>query len=103
MKRSVIALAALATFSFASFGAQANLSQQEKSSVEVTLDDRKEIKYEELPEAVKVSFEDSQFSNWEVSKVHEVKQAEKIRYEITLSDGTQTGTIAYDKNGNMIG
>ncbi|MEK6478390.1 hypothetical protein WJR50_12680 [Catalinimonas sp. 4WD22] len=103
MKRSVIAIAALATFSFASIGAQATPDKQETSTAVVLKDDRKEIKYEELPEEVRTSFEDSQFSNWEVSKVHEVKEVDNTRYEITISDGTQSGTIAYDEDGNMIG
>lgn len=103
MKRSVIAIAALATFSFASVGAQAAPEKLESSTAVVMNDDRKEIKYEELPEEVRNSFEDSQFSNWEVSKVHEVKEVDSTRYEITISDGTQSGTIAYDEDGNMIG
>lgn len=102
MKRSIIAVAALATFSFASVGVQATPENSESTAV-ILKDDRKEIKYEDLPEKVRTSFEDSQFSNWEVSEVHEVEEVEATRYEITISDGTQKGTIAYNEDGEMIG
>ncbi len=103
MKRSVIALVALATFSFTTIGAQATPNTyQQAATLILVQDQKKEIKYEDLPEAVKTSFEDSQFSTWEVSKVNEVSGAGDTTYEITISDGTQEGTIRYDKEGNMI-
>jgi hypothetical protein len=101
MKQSIIAIAALATFFFTTIHVQATHNPQEASIV-IADDDRREIRYEELPEEVKTSFEDSQFNNWEVSKVYEVEEESFTIYEITISDGTQSGTITYDKDGNML-
>ncbi|WPP50370.1 hypothetical protein [Catalinimonas niigatensis] len=108
MKRKIIAVTALATFSFASIGANAipvNYGNDEAVVVKVK-DERKEIKYEELPEEVKNAFEESQYGEWEVSKVEEVEmeaeaQAEK-KYELTITDGSQSGILAFDESGKMV-
>lgn len=102
MKHSIIAVAALATFSFTTTYAQPTPADSQEALVIIADDDRREIKYEDLPEEVKVSFEDSQFSNWEISQVHEVEEENVTVYEITIADGTQTGTLTYDEDGNML-
>lgn len=108
MKRKIIAVAALATFSFASIGAHAlpfNHAYDDTTEI-VAKDDRKEIKYEDLPEEVRTAFEESQYSEWEVSEVHEVEaEAETdtaTQYELTITDGSQSGVLAFDEEGNMI-
>jgi len=101
MKRTIIALAALGTFSFASINTNATPVNQEATTVFVQ-DQRKEIKYEELPEAVKKTFEESQFAEWKVSKVEEVSTEEGKQYTLTLSDGAQEGTLTFDEEGNMV-
>lgn len=104
MKRRIIAVAALATFSFASIGANAhplNKINHETSDI-VAKADRKEIKYEELPEEVKTAFEESQYGEWEVSQVHEVEVSGETQYELTITDGSQSGILAFDQEGNMV-
>ena len=101
MKHTIIALAALGTFSFASIDTNATPVNQKASTVFVQ-DQRKEIKYEELPDAVKQAFEKSQFATWEISKVEEVTTEEGKQYALTLSDGTQEGTLTFDGEGNMV-
>ncbi|MDF9798172.1 hypothetical protein OKW21_003435 [Catalinimonas alkaloidigena] len=108
MKRRIIAVAALATFSFASVGAHALPINESDSKIEVVAKiDRKEIKYEDLPEEVKTAFEQSQYKEWEVSKVEEVEvDAETAeagtQYELTITDGSQSGILAFDEDGNMV-
>lgn len=104
MKRRIIAVAALATFSFASIGANAlPLNGVDNNKIEVPVKaDRKEIKYEDLPEEVKTAFEDSQYGEWEVSKVEEVEVEKETQYELTITDGSQSGILAFDESGNMV-
>jgi hypothetical protein len=101
MKRTIIALAALGTFSFATIGADAATVKQDTATVFVQ-DQRKEIKYEELPDAVSTAFEESQYAEWDVSKVEEVTTDEGTQYELTISDGSQSGTLTFDAEGNMV-
>jgi hypothetical protein len=103
MKRRIIAVAALATFSFASIGANALPVKGNDTKIEVvTKAERKEIKYEDLPEEVKKAFEESQYSEWEVSKVEEVEAETETQYELTITDGSQSGILAFDENGEMV-
>lgn len=101
MKRTIIALAALGTFSFATLGVNAQPIEQESAAVFVQ-DQRTEIQYEDLPDAVSTAFEESQYAEWEVSQVHEVTTEEGTQYELTLTDGTQSGTLTFDEEGNMV-
>lgn len=100
MKRTIIAIAALGTFSFASL----NTTAQPLTGSELVFmqDQRTEIKYEELPEAVSTAFEESQYAQWEVSEVFEVTTDQGKQYELTISDGTQTGTLTFDADGNIV-
>ena len=101
MKRTIIAIAALGTFSFAIIGANAQPIQQD-TAIEFVQDQRKEVKFEELPEQVKQAFDESQYSEWEVSKAYEVPTEEGTQYELTISDGSQSGTLTFDEEGNMV-
>jgi len=104
MKRRIIAAAALATFSFATIGANAlPLMESNNDKIEVVAKgDREEIKYEELPEDVKTAFEESQYGEWDVSKVHKVDVDSQTQYELTITDGSQSGILAFDESGNMV-
>jgi len=101
MKRTIIALAALGTFSFATIGANANPVNQKIAIVSMD-NQRQEIKYEELPDAVKQAFEESDHATWEVTKVEEVTSDEDIQYDLTVTDGTEEKTLSFDEQGNMI-
>ncbi len=104
MKRKIIAVAAIATFSLGSIGANAlPLNGEDNNTIEiVTKAERKEIKYEDLPDEVQTAFEDSQYGEWEVSKVHEVEVEDATQYELTITDGSQSGILAFDETGEMV-
>ncbi|WPP48499.1 PepSY-like domain-containing protein [Catalinimonas niigatensis] len=101
MKRTIIAIAAIGTFSFATIETNAQAIDKETETVFVQ-DQRTEIQYEELPDAVSTAFEESQYGQWEVSQVHEVGTEQGTQYELTITDGTQNGTLSFDEEGNMI-
>lgn len=101
MKSSLIALTALAIFSFATVDANALPANQEATTVFVQ-DSRTEIQYENLPEAVKTAFEESDYSEQEVTTVYQVQTDEGTQYELSISDGTNTTTVTYDAEGNEI-
>jgi len=101
MKRSIIAFSALVTFSFASATAFA-LPVKQDVIAEFAQDSRKEITYEELPQAVKTAFEESENSEMEVTTVYEVQTDEGVQYELSISDGTDTSTVTYDAEGNPV-
>jgi hypothetical protein len=100
MKRSIIAFAALATFSFATVSANAFPVKQDAVMAFVQ-DSRTEIQYEELPEAVRTAFEEAH-SQEDVTTVFEVQTDEGVQYELSVSDGTDTTTVIYDEEGNEV-
>lgn len=107
MKKNIVLAIALGFFSFAAVNAQTPASADEKAAVEVTAQDqgRTEMSFDELPEAVKTAFQESEFASWEVQKVEKVTpddNPEQVSYELTLSDGSQSGILAFDEEGNII-
>lgn len=101
MKRSIIAFAAVAAFSFAALDASAVPVNQDAVTV-FDQENRTEIQYEELPEAVKTAFEDAGHSEMDVTTVFEVQTDEGVQYEVSVSDGTDTTTVIYDEEGNEV-
>jgi hypothetical protein len=106
MKKNIVLAIALGTFSFAAVNAQ-DLATTEKAAIEVSAnyDGRTEMSFEELPEAIKTAFQESDFASWEVQKVEKVTpddNPEEVSYELTLSDGSQSGILAFDEEGNII-
>ncbi|MEK6477134.1 hypothetical protein WJR50_06355 [Catalinimonas sp. 4WD22] len=101
MKSSLIALAALAIFSFATVDASALPVNQDATTVFIQ-DSRTEIQYENLPEAVKTAFEESDYSEQEVTIVYQVQTEDGMQYELSITDGTDTITVTYDAEGNEI-
>lgn len=106
MKKSIVLAIALGTFSFAAVNALP-LTMDENTAIEVMLNEegRTEMTFEELPEPVKTAFQESDFSGWEVQKVEKVtpdENPEQVSYELTLSDGSQSGILAFDEEGNII-
>ncbi|WPP49966.1 hypothetical protein [Catalinimonas niigatensis] len=101
MKFTIIALTALATFSFATIDANA-FSVNQDVVTEFVQDGRTEIQYEELPEAVRTAFEEAGHSEMDATTVFEVQTDEGVQYEVSVSDGTDTTTMIYDAEGNEI-
>ncbi len=101
MKRSIIAFAALATFSFASVGANAFPVNQD-AVVVFAQDNRTEVEYDSLPEAVKTAFEASDYKDMDVTSVYEITTDEATHYEISITDGTDSALVTYDADGNVV-
>jgi len=120
MKRIIVFAIALGTFSFA---ANANaLAISDILAVEVTMNEegRTEMTFDELPDAVKTAFQESEYSAWEVQSVYQVtpdegettepaepaepaeESASQVSYEITVTDGTTPTTLIFDEEGNIV-
>ncbi len=105
MKRLLILAIALGVISFTSINAIASVIENTAVVTTVADDGRTEIQYDELPDAVRTSFEGSDYAAWEVEKVEKVtadEAPEDITYEITVSDGTNSQAVAFDEEGNMV-
>lgn len=109
MKKSIVLAIAVGTFSFAAVNAQSVESTEstENAAIEVGISEegRTEMSFDELPDAVKTAFQESEFASWEVQKVEKVTpddNPEQVSYELTLSDGSQSGILAFDEEGNII-
>ena len=104
MKRVIVFAIALGTFSFA---ANANTFSADNSAVEIVMNEegRTEMSFEELPEAVQTSFQESDYSSWEVQSVYQVspdENPEQVSYEITVTDGTTPTTLTFDAEGVIV-
>jgi hypothetical protein len=120
MKRIIVFAIALGTFSFA---ANANALISDNIAVEVTMNEegRTEMTFDELPDAVKTAFQESEYSAWEVQSVYKVTPDEgettepaepaepaeegtssEVSYEITVTDGTTPTTLIFDEEGNIV-
>ena len=63
-----------------------------------------EIQFDELPDAVKSSFEGSDYAMWQVQTVYEMAPAEGTespKYELTVTDGTTEETVTYNQDGEQ--
>ena len=105
MKKNIVLAIALGIFSFVAVNAQTVATTD--AAIEISLNDegRTEMSFDELPDAVKTAFQESEFASWEVQKVEKVTpddNPEQVSYELTLSDGSQSGILAFDEEGNII-
>ncbi|MDF9794954.1 hypothetical protein OKW21_000217 [Catalinimonas alkaloidigena] len=101
MRRSIIALAALAIFSFTTVGANA-IPVQQDAVVAFMQDTRTEMEYDNLPQAVKTAFEESDHKDMDVTMVYEVTTEDGTHYELNITDGTNSSILKYDAEGNEI-
>ena len=58
------------------------------------------IKTEELPQAVKTALEGEAYKNWEITQAYKYTVSEN--YAVNLKKGTESKTVKFDKNGNVI-
>ena len=86
------------------------LEDETTSEIEQPADDytasaqAQEVQFEQLPNAVKSAFEDSDYAMWQVQSVTEMAAAEGTEakmYEITVTDGTTEETVTYNENGEQ--
>lgn len=72
-----------------------------RSVITINADEKKEIKKEELPDAVKTALGGNDYKGWEISKAYQ--WSESGNYEVELKNGDQSKTVKLDKDGKVIG
>lgn len=66
-------------------------------------DERKEVKVEELPDAVKAALAGDDYKEWTAEKAFMVKPASGAEYyEIGLKKGDEMKTVKLDKDGKVV-
>lgn len=108
MKKVFIVIAALSTFTFSYTNASIISDQSSSTAVILRLnqDQEKEISFHQLPEDVRIAFEESDFALWEVKKIIEItpnQNPENSTYRITVSNGNEELEITLDQDGNIVG
>ena len=93
-------VAMIAAFSFTNASAKSAM----KPAIEVhTVQDKVEVKPEDLPEAVKATLAAAPYNEWKVEKAYSVPGANDTTYfEISLSKGSDMSTVNLDKDGKVI-
>ena len=92
---TVVLVMALAGSSI-SFAQSSELSAQSES---LTQDHKKEIKVEELPEAVAKAIEESEYQEWAIDKVYLLENGQTALYELHLSFDKETKILMADAEG----
>ena len=67
-------------------------------------DDKSEISYEDLPEAVQKALEDEKYTDWTIEKIFKVtnKSDNSVYYSVELSSGEKSSTVKFDESGNLM-
>jgi len=99
MKKLMIPLAAIL---FAS-ASMVNATTVTSPASVMIIQEKVEIKPEELPDAVKSALAAEPYNAWQVQRAFMVPDGEGANYyEVTLSKGEETSTAAFDKDGKVI-
>ncbi len=69
-----------------------------QTKMESPVQEKKDIKAEELPEAVKKTLAGDSYKGWEISKASVAKDV----YEVELKKGSETKTAKFDKDGKEV-
>lgn len=78
--------------------------QEEPADNATASADAQEVQFDELPDAVKSSFENSDYAMWQVQTVYEMAPAqgtESAMYELTVTDGTTEETVTFNEDGEQ--
>lgn len=97
MKKVIFALIAVVAS-----GVVVNATPMKASDAETTINTQEEkvkIKPEELPEAVQTAIKED-YQGWEISQAY--KYTLKENFEVELKKETETKTVKFDKDGNVI-
>lgn len=66
-------------------------------------DEKKPVKAEELPDAVKGTLAGDEYKEWKVEKAFQVKPATGAEYyELELKKGEEAKTVKLDKDGKVV-
>ncbi len=99
MKKLILSAAAVLFFFAAQ--AQTEASAPADQTETVAQDKKTEIKYDELPQAVKTTLSGDDYKSWEVVKVWH--NTTKDNYEIEVKNSAaETKTLKFDKEGKEI-
>lgn len=99
--KKMILTSVVVLFFVAAVNAQVSSAEKEVATTTVSVDDEKvEIKFDELPQAVKTTWGTDAYKGWEVVKVWHNKT--KDIYEIEAKNATETKTLKFDKEGKEI-
>ena len=99
MKKLMLSLAFLALAGVVTVNAN---TQQDVTIVRLQ-DEKKPVKVEELPDAVKATLAGDDYKEWMAEKAFQVKPATGAEYyEIELKKGEETKTVKLDKDGKPV-
>ncbi len=89
---------------FMGTGLSATSIESSKDNLEISLQDKKEIEKEDLPQAVQQALKEDRFQNYSINKIYEVTGSDRSKYYAVEFDygGGQTTTINFDKHGEII-
>ncbi len=79
-------------------------AQEEPADDATASAEAQEIQFDQLPDAVKSSFESSDYAMWQVQTVYEMAPAEgteSAMYELTVTDGTTEETVTFNQDGEQ--
>jgi hypothetical protein len=90
-------------FSMSAVNSLAGTMSNPSSARIVGDDEKKPIKKEDLPEAVKMTLAGPDYQGWEITAAFSVKKADADYYEIKLKKGDKIITAKLDKEGKKVG
>ena len=95
-------LFSLSTFAQEQPEEEQTLPQEE--TVTAMAEEGLEIDFDQLPDAVKNSFESTDFAMWDVKAVHEITPQEEdiTHYKITVTDGTKEESVLFNEEGEEV-
>jgi len=81
-----------------------NANNHKTAVVKVQLqDEKKPVKVEELPDAVKATLASDDYKEWQAEKAYWVKPATGDEYyEVELKKGDEAKTVKMDKDGKVV-
>ena len=103
MKKMMFATLLFAVaFSMSAVNSLASVVTKPSSARIVGEDEKKPIKKEDLPEAVKATLSGPDYQGWEITAAFSVKKADADYFEIKLKKGDKVITAKLDKEGNKV-
>jgi hypothetical protein len=98
MKKVIFAIVA-GVISLSAVNAQRVMSPDVQVSQDQA-DEKVKIKVEELPDAIKNALESDSYKGWSAEAAYYNKT--KDNYEVQVKKGTETKTLKFSKDGNII-
>jgi len=106
MKKVFFAMFAAAFLFSLTTLAQVEEEQQTEPEETVTAmaEEGMQIEFDQLPEAVRTSFESSDYAMWDVLAVRAIskEETEATHYKITVTDGTKEENVLYNEEGEDV-